>query len=109
MKNNSFLYISLFCIWGILWACSGDKNGDEKTSVKTEEKKVKTPAFNSDSAYSYVAKQVEFGPRVPNSPSHRKCGDYLESKLKSFGAEVKIQPFTAEAFDGTKLSLRNII
>ena len=35
------------------------------------------PTFNADSAYAFVAKQVAFGPRVPNTPSHVACGDWL--------------------------------
>ena len=31
---------------------------------------VEVPAFNADSAYAYVAAQVAFGPRVPNTPEH---------------------------------------
>jgi hypothetical protein len=67
------------------------------------------PAFNADSAYYFVEKQVEFGPRVPNTQSHRQCGNYLINTLKSYGAEVTVQEFVAEAYNGTKLQSRNII
>lgn len=46
------------------------------------------PDFNADSAYAYVANQVAFGPRVPNTAAHKACGDYLASELKRFGAKV---------------------
>ncbi len=64
--------------------------------------------FNPDSAYSYVAAQVAFGPRVPGSEAHRLCGEWLSNKLKGFGAEVIEQTATLSAFDGTKLPMRNI-
>ena len=35
------------------------------------------PISNADSAYAYVANQVAFGPRVPNTAAHKACGDYL--------------------------------
>ncbi|MDR2471974.1 MAG: glutamine cyclotransferase, partial [Tannerella sp.] len=38
---------------------------------------VNSPDFNADSAYSYVAQQVAFGPRVPNSDAHKACAKWL--------------------------------
>lgn len=67
------------------------------------------PDFNADSAYAYVANQVAFGPRVPNSAAHKACGDYLASELKRFGAKVYQQEAILTAYDGTKLEARNII
>lgn len=86
--------------------------GDEKK--KPAEKaptvsRIQAPAFNEDSAYNYVGKQVSFGPRVPNSAAHVKCGDYLVALLKLQGMEVREQEFEARAFDGKFLRLRNII
>lgn len=67
-----------------------------------------TSSFSSDSAYAYVKKQVEFGPRVPGSEAHRRCGDWLSAKLKGWGADVTEQTATLTAFDGTRLPMRNI-
>ena len=67
------------------------------------------PSFNSDSAFWFTKEQVQFGPRIPNSTSHRLTGDYLISKFKEFGATTTIQEFDALTFDGKKLFLRNII
>jgi hypothetical protein len=64
--------------------------------------------FDADSAYSYVERQVEFGPRVPNTEAHRRCGVYLENELRRHGATVTVQPMTIKAFDGTMLHARNI-
>lgn len=64
--------------------------------------------FNADSAYSYVAKQVSFGPRVPNTEAHRKTGDWLVSELNSHGFKVTEQTARLKAFDGTVLNARNI-
>lgn len=65
--------------------------------------------FDADSAYAYVEKQVSFGYRVPNTPAHKACGDYLASELKRFGAQVYEQEATLTAYDGTPLESRNII
>lgn len=68
-----------------------------------------SPDFNSDSAFLYVKKQVEFGPRVPNSASHVACGNYLVSKLKEFGAQVTEQKMMLKTYDEITLHARNII
>ena len=70
---------------------------------------VLVPAFSADSAYLYIQKQVDFGPRVPNTSQHVACGNYLEQKLRDFGAGVTIQKADLKAFDGTILKAKNII
>ena len=89
-------------------ACGGSTKGSSPAAVK-QEKAVEAPRFDADSAYAFVQAQVDFGPRVPNSKEHRACGDYLEDKLKSYGAEVISQHVELVAYDGTKLQARNIV
>ena len=69
----------------------------------------KAPVFNADSAYAFTAKQVAFGPRVPNSKAHIAAGNWLVDKLKSYKLKVMEQPFEAMTFDGTNIHARNII
>lgn len=64
--------------------------------------------FDADSAFSYVGRQVAFGPRVPNTEAHRLCGDWLAAELKRHGADVTEQKTDLKAFDGTTLHARNI-
>jgi Zn-dependent M28 family amino/carboxypeptidase len=68
-----------------------------------------TPYFNADSAYHYIETQVNFGPRVPNTPQHIACAEYLAETLERFGAEVIVQEAQVTAFDNTRLNIRNII
>jgi glutaminyl-peptide cyclotransferase len=67
------------------------------------------PAFNADSAYVYIERQLAFGNRVPTSPSHDKCADYLIAHFKQHADTVYIQKYVVTAFDGTKLNSTNII
>ena len=47
----------------VVGACSTEPQ--QKTKPVTKPKvKIEVPTFNSDSAYSYIQKQVDFGPRV---------------------------------------------
>ena len=92
----------------LLSSCGSDsKKGSEK-AVETK-KVVSVPNFNPDSAYTYIQKQVEFGPRVPGSEAHINTKEYLINKLKTFGAKVNPQEFEATTFDGQVLSLTNIM
>ena len=90
----------------VLVSCGGKQT--QKSEPQSQNPLV-VPTFNADSAYCYTAWQVVFGPRVPNSEAHRACGDWLESELARFGAQVTTQRITLRAYDGTVLAARNII
>ena len=78
-------------------------------SAQKEDKKVNIPDFSSDSAYKFTQKQVDFGPRVPNTTAHDGCAMYLAAELRRFGAAVIEQKADLTAFDGTVLKSVNII
>lgn len=98
------------CLLACACVACGSSNNKAKQDEQTEEQAfVQAPAFNADSAYAYVEKQVAFGTRVPNSAPHKACGDYLADKLAGFGAKVYNQYADLMAYDGTILKARNII
>lgn len=106
MTNRHWLYgCIVYCVIALA-GCQSEPQEEE--SAKIEEPKY-VPAFSADSAYAYIEKQLAFGARVPNTQAHQKCRDYLISKLEEFGAQVQVQSFEAEAYDGTTLNLSNII
>lgn len=95
--------------------CSAGKAGADSSAMQesgeTEmlnEDTTSRPQFDADSAYSYVERLMQFGPRVPNTEAHRKSGDWLVATLKDFGWNVIEQTAVLTAFDGTKLNARNI-
>ncbi len=55
-----------------------------------------------------MKKQVEFGPRIPNSASHKTCLLYLDSLLNIYGDTTVTQNFNAMGY-GETLHLSNII
>ena len=93
----------------LLTACGSSNNKNSQENENNSTPLVKAPDFNADSAYIYVKKQVDFGPRVPNTEAHRACGDYLAKQLESFGAKVYSQYADLMAYNGTILKSRNII
>ncbi len=109
MKQYITVLISaIFCVL----SCGGGAKpvtANEATEAPRSKQKTEVPMFNGDSAYNFVSKQVAFGPRVPNSQAHKACGDWLETTLRAYGADVVAQNVTLTAYTGEKLQARNII
>lgn len=93
----------------LMFAC----NGVEKQSVKVMETEeytnVDIPEFVADSAYRYVAEQLEFGPRVPGTKAHKDCANYLVSKMKTWVDTVYVQDFNTKLWDNSSVRGCNII
>ena len=84
------------------------KSSSGQAAAPVQEIVTERQVFSADSAYAYLARQVEFGPRVPNTEAHRLTADWLVSELKRHGATVTEQKADLKAFDGTTLHARNI-
>lgn len=111
MKNKMSRHIILSVVAFLVTvsACKTKQSQSDTTETTEQTNVVTAPSFNADSAYTYIDKQVKFGPRVPNTPAHVNTGNYLVAKLKQFGCEVTEQNFVATTWDGKKLNARNII
>lgn len=108
MKKH-ILYLGLI-FFALLNSCGEQKKDIRKKNIKPKETGlVDIPVFNADSAFYYVKKQTEFGPRVPNTEAHRICGDYLVEFFKKTDAQVIEQEFKVRAYNNTVLNARNII
>ncbi|MDR1973085.1 MAG: M28 family peptidase [Bacteroidales bacterium] len=83
--------------------------GCKSASTPVAVASVATSAFSADSAFSYVASQVAFGPRIPGSKAHLDCSVYLKNTLAKFADSVIMQPFSARSWDGKTLQGVNII
>jgi Zn-dependent M28 family amino/carboxypeptidase len=84
--------------------------GESDQRSKPTSKVLKSsPKAHPDSLYQFVKSQVDFGPRVPNTDAHSQAADWLVKKFESYGASVQVQEFDAEVYDGTLVSLKNII
>ena len=65
--------------------------------------------FSADSAYNYIAAQVEFGARVPGTPAHEQCARYLREQLEAFGAEVSVEQGQMPDYRNEPQQIYNII
>lgn len=106
-----YLSFSIIAFVLIVSGCSGDSNTSTppNTTTPAPKKEVKIPKFNRDSAYVFTQKQVDFGPRVPNTKTHIQTKDWLVEKFKSFGADVIEQNFQVKSFKNQTLNSTNII
>ena len=91
-------------------ALTGCKNQNQASAGQhTDTIAVTQVQFNAASAYASVVAQCDFGPRVPGSAAHDRCGDYIVSRFKALGLSVSERRTYQEAWEGKVLHTRNII
>ena len=95
----------------LLSITSCDNKQNNKTVVNNTPKKqvVKVPGFNADSAYNYVKKQLEFGPRVPGSEAHAQCAEWFIDFFNEKADTVYVQDFRTRLYNGKSIDGKNII
>jgi glutaminyl-peptide cyclotransferase len=110
MKKYIPLLLILFTLAITNYSCK-EEAVEKKETAKTKKpvKALKIPAFSGDSAYVFVENQLAFGHRIPGTPEHKACQDWIADKLRSYGAEVTIQPFKAKIYTGEVWDAANII
>jgi hypothetical protein len=103
-----FFIVAVLCL--SIFSCN---NESTQTPTETVQKSAafvkKAPAFNEDSAYYWVQKQVAFGPRVPGSKAHANCASFIEKTLKDYGLTVVVQTAPITTYDNKIFNLKNII
>ncbi len=110
MVHNGVIKIScLILIVLTIFSCDNKSSIPLTNKSDTKKPYKDVPKFNSDSAFLYIQKQVDFGPRVPDSKAHSECHDYLVDKFSTFGANVETQLDYVERYDGLRMRMKNII
>lgn len=72
MKHKHLLFFIALAV--VLSACEDDQVPSKVIVPEAPVERIEAPDFQADSAYSYIQQQVDFGPRVPNTPEHLACG-----------------------------------
>lgn len=107
---NTFLLGLVFTI--ALYSC-GDGSKTPPTTFNNAGSlkviKVNRKAFNTDSAYQNIEKQLSFGYRIPGTKEHKQCSEWLLQTLKSYCDTTYLQSTTTETFDGSTIPVYNII
>lgn len=105
-KTLFFIFTALLIIQFSACTSADSPNEDQDTGATLT---VNIPEFNPDNAYNYIQKQVAFGPRVPNTPAHDSCAQWMADQFRSFGARVIVQEDQVKAYTGEMLNMKNII
>lgn len=100
---------SILCLFLAFWGFGCNDNHPNQSHTQTDRPVSPASAFEKDSAYAYVARQVAFGPRTPGSEAHARCADYLYAVLAGYADTVMRQPFEAERWDGHPMQGVNLI
>ena len=75
-------------------------------SVATEKSQV---AFDANGAFELTRQQCEFGPRVPGTPSHAKCAEWLIATLQASCDTVMVQTANVQSARSGKVDIKNIV
>lgn len=104
------IYIFITIIAMAMTACGG-KSATEDTSTTTSENEVvaNVPEFNADSAYMMVKQQCDMGPRVPGTPAHKQCVEWLSRQLSTWCDTMVTQTAQVTTFDNTRLNMTNLV
>lgn len=77
--------------------------------AQTAPKQSKLEAFDQAKSWEHLIKQVEFGPRVPNTDGHKKCGDYILDEMRKYCENVREQPIDYNWSQRGLVHMRNLI
>ena len=105
----NYKYIIFLVALIFLHACSSEPQHEVNPLPKKPQVKIEVPTFNADSAYHYIQKQVDFGPRVISSKSWELCAIWLKQKFLKYTPNVIVQELPTTTYDGKKHTLKNII
>lgn len=101
MKSFFLAAVALVALAG----CKSGRTAEQSLPVDT----ATTVKFSADSAFAWIQRQCDFGARTPGSEAHRRCGDFIVEKFKTYGLTVSEQTAPSVMWDGRRFTCRNII
>lgn len=98
----------LIILASLIIGCNGKE--ERKSAVLSYQfgKAERVNLFDENEAYSFIEKQLSFGPRNPNSEGQLLCLDYILAQLKSYGLSVAVDSFHYNGYE-ERIKLFNII
>jgi hypothetical protein len=106
MKLHQYLFLAVL---PFVWMSCQMRSSSNAEANPTLAIKIVLPDFDADSAYHFVAKQMSFGPRIPETRGHEQCANWLQQAISAYADEVIMQPFSARIWNGQMRRGKNII
>lgn len=111
MRYGIAMFVTL-CVFPLLVSCkSKDASKDNESDLYTNDSvsvEDREP-FDADSAYNFVAAQVDFGPRTPGSKAHEDCRKWIIEKIGFYGFQVDVQSFDGKDYFNNNVKGYNIL
>lgn len=102
------VFISMILLLSFV-SCQDKKTSKTVAKPTVQKQEIVVPSFNADSAYNYVKKQLDFGPRVPESKAHAQCAEWFIDFFKDKADTVYVQNFRTRLYNGKGIDGKNII
>ena len=87
----------------------GEENAEENPWVPIPYYPYIDPLFSGIIAEHFLEMQLDFGYRVPGTPDHAECRDFIRDTMKEFGYDVEYQEFTWNGTQGTNIIARKAV
>ena len=109
MKMTLFyiMLVALMTACGSTGASSNDTAQGDTTKQATAA--AQRPPFDGSAALELTREQCAFGPRVPATPQHAKCAEWLTSTLQASCDTVVVQTSTVQTAKSGNVGIKNII
>ncbi len=111
MSMQKLILISLLNGIVIFPSCNSksDSNVDTSSDNSILTIGAKDLKFDETLAYSYIEKQVAFGPRVPSTLQHEQCAQWILQTLEELADTAYFQEFSSITYDAKKHKGKNIL
>ena len=111
IMKMTLLYILLAAL---VTACGGSGSSTSEasaadTAATVATQQVHSEPFDGRAALALAQQQCDFGPRVPATPAHAKCAEWLTTTLRASCDTVIVQQGTVTTGQGKSLGIKNII
>ena len=102
--SSKIVFLLAALVTFLFFSCDSEK----VNAVNKKTEAIEIPSFNAEYAYDLVQKQVDFGPRVPETESHAACAEWLKAQLNAYGWKTDFQSAEVDGYDGKRLNIKNI-